>query len=131
HVLAVAQAVGEAARRAEAGRRHTDARPQRRRGHGNVFADDLLDALAVDQPGTALEAELEGLPVWRLDVDVVIGVVADGVARLGDAGQPGDVGLLEDAPDREAVRDAARLADAPAGLDRPAFGFVVEVAFLV
>jgi hypothetical protein len=62
---------------------------------------------------------------------MVVGVVADRVPGVDDAAQPGNALLLEDSADGEEMGHAAMVADAPAGLDRVAFGFLVEIAFLV
>ena len=78
----VAQPVGEAAGGAEAGRRDAEPRLHRRGGQADVVADDVGRSPALDQPGGPLEPELDVLRPRRQHVDVVVGVVADGMAGL-------------------------------------------------
>jgi hypothetical protein len=80
----IGEAVGEPARRAEACWIDADPRPQRSRRQSDVFADNVSRFLAVDQPRGTLEAELDVFRPGRQQVDVVVGVIADGMAGLGD-----------------------------------------------
>src|SRR5262249_14530090 len=114
HVGPVGEAVREAAGRAEAGRIDADARLEGRRRQADVLAGDLPGPPPLHQPRRAREAELDVLHPRRLDVDVVVGVVADRVAGLGDVLEPGDALLLEGAADGEAVHHAPGRLDEPA-----------------
>jgi hypothetical protein len=131
HVGPVGEAVREAARRAEAGRVDAHARLQGRARQPDVLADHVARLLPGDQPRRPAEAELEVLRPGGLDVDVVVGVVADRVAGTHDLLEPVDVFLLQHPADEEAVQDAAPRLDAPARLDGVRLGLGVEVALLV
>ena len=81
--------------------------------------------------GSALEAELNVLRPRRQHVDVIVGVIADRMTRLGDLLEPGDALLFEDAADGEAVQHAAGRLDALARRDGVLLRLVVEIALFV
>ena len=130
-VGAVRQAVGEPARRAETGRRDADPLFQRPLGQADVAGDDLRGRLPLDQPRRPAEAELDVFRARRLDVDVVIRVVADRMPLGDDLPQPADVLLLHRLPQGEEVDDAATRLDPPRGLHGITLGRGVEVSLLV
>src|SRR5262249_42175718 len=100
-------------------------------GQADVVADDAAHLLAVDEPGGAIEAKLDVLGAFGLDVDMVVSVIADGVPGQDEVLQPGDAGLFEGAADGEEMEDAAVGPDAAGGLDGVALGGGVEVALFV
>src|SRR5262249_37498203 len=91
----------------------------------------LSHALASDQPRSAAEAELEFVRLVRLDVDVIVSVIADRMARGGQLLEPVDAGMLENLADTEIMDDAAAFLDNPSGLDGVFLGRLVEVALLI
>ena len=132
HVGPVGEAVGEAAGRAEAGRRRCRRRVFRaavvRRMFSRMTSAAVLPSIS---QGARWKRNWMSSGSRRLDVDVVVGVVADRVAGLDDLLEPVDVLLLEHAADGEEVEHAAARLDAPARLDGVLLGLVVEVALLV
>src|SRR2546426_7738532 len=99
HVWDIVQPVEKAAGRSEPCWRDADPLLHCRSAKLNVFADDSLDALARDEPRGALKAELRLLRLRGLDINVVVSVVAHGMAVTREQRQPFDVLLLEDAAD--------------------------------
>src|SRR5262249_10753710 len=67
----------------------------------------------------------------RADVDVVVRVISDRVPLPNDLLEPGNVRLLEDPADGEAVDHSAMSAHAATRLDRVTLRLVVEVSLLV
>ena len=100
-------------------------------GEADVLADHVQRLLALDQPGAALEAELDVVRPRGEHVDVVVGVVADTVAVGDELLEPVDVRLLQRPPDEKEVDDPARGLHAPRRLDGVVLRLVVEVALVV
>src|SRR5205807_9884968 len=121
----------EAAGSAESGGGDSGAIAQRSRAELDIAADGLGGRLAFDEPRATAETKLDVVGSRGQNIDMIVGVIADGVPGLDDAAQPVHVFLFEDSADREAMSDAAGGADAPTRFDGVAFRFLVEVALLV
>src|SRR5439155_299219 len=79
---------GAAAGRADAGGLDPRALLERPARPADVLGDQLGRPPAFDQPVGAAEAELDLLRLRRLDVNMVVRVVADGVSLAGELTEP-------------------------------------------
>ena len=107
YIWPIHEPITEFPRGAEAGRVDSNSSLQGNVRQANVFADHFLRAFALDQPGGTTKAKLDVPGFGGFDVDVVVGVIADGMASLIDLFEPIDFFLLEDASHGETMHDAA------------------------
>src|SRR5439155_21888158 len=70
-IIAIAQAVREAAGSAKAGGRNADASAQRRSRECDVLADHLVHGLALDEPRATAKAKLDRFEPFSFHVDVI------------------------------------------------------------
>ena len=107
YIWPIHEPITEFPRGAEAGRVDSNSSLQGNVRQANVFADHFLRAFALDQPGGTTKAKLDVPGFGGFDVDVVVGVIADGMASLIDLFEPIDFFLLEDASHGETMHDVA------------------------
>ena len=98
----------------------------RRQPH--VFANHLLGRHPFNQPRRSLKAKLQILSPCGQHINMVVRMIADGMALVGELRQPRHIRLFEYSADTEIVDVSASLFDSSPGFDRVGFRGFVEIS---